>query len=133
MLAGNLATRGYDWWWHSLVGVSNRSGLQRPFFIEYFVINPALGGKEPIFGQFEQNKRKGIRPSYAMIMAGSWSKNDAVQIHNFYGIDDFAASVDKMDVRIGSHIATETHIKGSVIFQKNKPQNIQNSCPTLEK
>ncbi|WP_026732839.1 tocopherol cyclase family protein [Fischerella sp. PCC 9605] len=114
MLQGKLATRGYDWWWHSLVGVSKSSGLQRPFFIEYFAINPALGGKEPILGQLEENKRQGIRPSYAMLMAGSWSQNEAVQIHNYYGITDFTASVDKMDVRIGDNFATETHIKGAV-------------------
>ncbi len=120
MLKGRLARRGYDWWWHSLVGISKATGEERPFFIEYYVVNPALGGKEPILGQLEENKRKGIKPSYAMLKAGSWGKEGAVQIHNFYGIDDFSASPQKMDVRIGAHTATETHIKGAVRITKEE-------------
>jgi len=114
MLKGRLARRGYDWWWHSLVGVSRATGEKRPFFIEYYAVNPALGGKNPVPGQHEGNKREGIKPSYAMLKAGSWGKNGTVQVHNFYGIDDFSASTRKMDVRIGPHTATETHIKGAV-------------------
>ena len=49
-----------------------------------------------------------------MLKAGTWGKDDAVQIHNFYGIDDFAADAKRMNVRIGSHTATETHLKGAV-------------------
>lgn len=114
MLKGRLAKRGYDWWWHSLVGVSKQTGLLRPFFIEYFVINPALGGKEPILGQLPEHQRQGIRPSYAMLMAGSWGENGAVQIHNFYGIAEFSAVVDRMEVQIGTHVATEIYLKGAV-------------------
>lgn len=114
MLQGALAKRGYDWWWHSLIGISKRTGQPRPFFIEYFVINPALGGKDPILGQLPENQRQGIRPAYALLKVGSWSENGAVQIHNFYGIEAFAADVDQMNVRIGSHRATETDLKGSV-------------------
>ncbi len=90
-LIGKLAWRGYDWWWHSLVGMSRHSGEKRPFFIEYFVINPALGGEEPILGQLEENQRQGIRPSYAMLKAGSWGQN-AVEINNDYDVG-FGASL----------------------------------------
>jgi hypothetical protein len=120
MLRGKLARRGYDWWWHSLVGVSKTTGEKRPFFIEYYVVNPALGGKQPILGQLEENKRKGVKPSYAMLKAGSWGKNGAVQLHNFYGIDDFSASTQEMNVKIGPHTATETHLKGSVSLSKEE-------------
>jgi tocopherol cyclase len=114
MLKGKLAYRGYDWWWHSLIGVSKKTGEQQAFFIEYFVINPALGGIEPILGQLPENKNQGIRPSYAMIMAGSWSKQGALQIRNYYGIDDFYASKEEINVRIGQNTATESHLKGAV-------------------
>lgn len=114
MLQHQLAKRGYDWWWHSLVGVSKQSGLSQPFFIAYFVINPALGGKEPILGQLPANQQQRIRPSYALLKVGSWSKQGAVQIHNFYGIGEFSAAFDRMEVRIGPHVATETYLKGAV-------------------
>ena len=114
MLKGALDRRGYDWWWHSLAGAEKKTGGLKPFFIEYYIINPAPGGKQPVLGQLEENKKKGIKPSYAMIKAGSWGKNSAAQLHNFYGVSDFKASRERMDVRIGDHTATETRIIGAV-------------------
>lgn len=114
MLNGSLAKRGYDWWWHSLVGHHKETGEPKPFFIEYYVINPALGGKEPILGQHPDHKNAGRKPSYAMLKAGCWVPGGAVQIHNFYGVHDFNASSETLDVRIGPHTASETHLKGAV-------------------
>lgn len=121
MLAGQLASRGYDWWWHSLVGISKETGEKRAFFLEYFVINPGLGGKQPILGQLTSNKVQKIRPSYAMLKAGSWGDNGAV-INNFYGISDLSACTDKMDVRIGPNLATDTHLQGSVELTESQSQ-----------
>ena len=44
MLTGGLANQGYDWWWHSFTGHSEKTGEERAFFIEFFCVNPALGG-----------------------------------------------------------------------------------------
>lgn len=114
MLRGALARRGYDWWWHSMVGISRRTGEKRPFFIEYFVINPALGGTQPILGQLPANQAQGIKPAYAMLKAGCWGKGTATQIHNFYPITLFSANPKRMDVCIGPHFANETRLKGAV-------------------
>jgi tocopherol cyclase len=104
---------GYDWWWHSFVGTQRSTGQQRPFYIQYFVVNPGLGGARPIFGQIDRNRRSGLRPSYARVTAGSWG-DGAVQLHRYYGIDDLQASTRQMDVRIGENIATENRLRGSV-------------------
>lgn len=116
MLKGALSRRGYDWWWHSLVGVSEKTGEKRPFFIEYYVINPALGRDAPIPGQLPENRAKGIKPAYAMLKAGCWGKGVATQLHNLYPISQFSASPTAMDVRIGEHTATETRLTGAVIL-----------------
>lgn len=50
MLRGALSRKGYDWWWHNFTGKSSRTGEEKTFFIEYFVCNPALGGRVPILG-----------------------------------------------------------------------------------
>lgn len=121
MLGGSLRKHGYDWWWHSLVGVNATTGEKRPFFIEYYVINPALGGEEPIFGQLPANQAAGVKPAYAMLKAGAWGP-EAVQIHNFYGIDDYESDAKQMNVRIGAHIATETHLRGAVEVSKSDAQ-----------
>ncbi len=84
MLKDALASEGYDWWWHSFTGHNKETGEEKAFFIEFFTINPALGGDEPIFGQLPVNHDNGIKPSYMMVKAGCWGE-DAKQIHRFFG------------------------------------------------
>lgn len=123
MLKGKLARRGYDWWWHSLVAINAKTGQKQPFFIEYYVINPALGGDKAIAGQLPENKARGIKPSYAMLKAGRWGTADgqpATQINNLYPITAFKADFTKMEVSIGTHTANETHLKGSVKLSKEE-------------
>lgn len=120
MLKGVLSRRGYDWWWHSLVGINAKTGEKRPFFIEYYVINPALGGDKVIPGQLKANRDAGIKPSYAMLKAGCWGTGKATQLHNMYPISQFSADYSKMDVKIGPHTASETHLKGSVKLTKEE-------------
>ena len=88
MLTGGQARLGYDWWWHSLTGRHAETGEEKPFFIEFFLCNPALGGDEPILGQLEENRKKGLRPSYLMVKCGAWGE-DASQLHRFFGWNNF--------------------------------------------
>ncbi len=83
-LFGGQAKCGYDWWWHSFTGRNAETGEEKPFFIEFFLCNPATGGDEPVFGQLPANKENGIKPSYLMVKAGSWGE-DAEQLHRFFG------------------------------------------------
>ena len=57
MLHGKLAEQGYDWWWHSFTAHHSKTGEERAFFVEFFTINPALGGEEAILGQTEENQK----------------------------------------------------------------------------
>ena len=114
MLTGSFAKQGYDWWWHSLTAINSETGEEKPFFIEYFICNPALGGKNPIFGQLPENQAKGVKPSYLMVKAGAWGE-DSKQLHRFFGWDD-------VDLKKGSPfyieaadcMCTEDHMKGSI-------------------
>lgn len=87
MLTGKLAEKGYDWWWHSFTGRSKKTGREKSFFIEFFLCNPAEGGRKPILGQLPENKKAGKRPSYLMVKAGAWG-SDAAQLHRFFGWED---------------------------------------------
>jgi len=120
MLSGNRARRGYDWWWHSFVATNEKTGEKRPYFIEYYVINPALASKEVVAGQLPANKEAGKKPCYAMIKAGRWGETGKAQLHNLYPVSAFSAERDRMDVRIGEHTATETRIKGSVALSERE-------------
>ena len=83
-LFGKQAKNGYDWWWHNFTAYSKKTGKPKPFFIEFFLCNPALGGDEPVFGQLPNNKQKGIKPSYLMVKAGAWGEPH-LQLHRFFG------------------------------------------------
>lgn len=86
-LFGGQSRQGYDWWWHSFTAYNEKTGKAKPFFIEFFVCNIAKGGKEPVFGQLQENKEKGITPSYLMVKCGAWGEN-ALQLHRFFGIKE---------------------------------------------
>lgn len=87
MLAGRLARKGYDWWWHSFTGRNRETGEEKAFFVEFFLCNPAKGGRKPVLGQLPENRRAGRRPSYLMVKAGAWGE-DAAQLHRFFGWKD---------------------------------------------
>ena len=57
MLHGPLARQGYDWWWHSFTAQDAETGEDKPFFIEFFVCNPALAEEQPVFGQSRKARR----------------------------------------------------------------------------
>ena len=69
MLHGPLAHHGYDWWWHSFTAQDAETGEDKPFFIEFYVCNPALAEEEPVLGQLPENRAAGKKPSYLMVSA----------------------------------------------------------------
>ena len=114
MLHGPLAAHGYDWWWHSFTGTDIATGEETPFFVEYFIVNPALAEDEPVLGQLPENKEAGKRPSYLMVKAGAWGKQP-VQLHRFFSLRkvDISERVPYM-VTAEDCLATEDRICGSV-------------------
>ena len=119
-LYGNQANTGYDWWWHSFTAISKKTGKQKPFYIEFFVCNPNGGKDEPVFGQLEENKQKGIKPSYLMINVGSWGENKG-QLHRF-----FEWNKCKVDMGVPFFVKaddcemSETYTKGSIHVDENE-------------
>ena len=86
MLTGKFAQKGYDWWWHSLTAHDVETGEEKPFFIEFFLCNPALAQDEPTFGLAADGTRPADdahRPSYLMVKVGTWGA-DARQLHRFF-------------------------------------------------
>ena len=114
MLHGPLAHHGYDWWWHSFTAQDAETGEDKPFFIEFFVCNPALAENEPVLGQLPANKAAGKKPSYLMIKAGTWGE-DACQLHRFFAWDDVQLHGDSpYRIEAADCLACETALKGSV-------------------
>ncbi len=110
-LFGAQAHQGYDWWWHSFTGHDAETGADKPFFIEFFLCNPTMGGDEPVFGQIPGKPQK---PSYLMVKAGAWGE-DAAQLHRFWGWNRI--NVDwgvPFSVEADDCFLTEDHTHGHV-------------------
>ena len=121
MLTGGFANEGYDWWWHSFTGIDEKTGKEKPFFIEFFTINPALGEKDPVFGQLPENKEEGKKPSYLMVKAGAWG-DGAAQLHRFFGWKSGISVSEEIPFEISAEdcYLSETESRGSVSVSKEE-------------
>ena len=109
-----LCKKGYDWWWHSFTAIHELTGEEKPFFIEFFTCNPALGREIPILGQLPENKVRGLKPSYLMIKAGWWGE-DATQLHKFIAWNDVKIKAKApYCVQSGDFFASDTCLKGNI-------------------
>ena len=114
MLHGPLRRHGYDWWWHSFTAQDAQTGEDKPFFVEFFLCNPALAEDAPVLGQLPKNREAGKRPSYLMVKAGAWGEDHA-QLHRFFAWKDVALRPDApYRVEADDCLACETELRGSV-------------------
>jgi len=120
MLRGPLRKQGYDWWWHSLTARNEKTGAEKPFYIEYFVCNPALAEDEPVLGQLPANKAAGKKPSYLMVNVGTWCENKK-QLHRFFPWKDVKLHFDApYTVEAADCYACETELRGSVCISEEE-------------
>ncbi|MCR5388183.1 MAG: tocopherol cyclase family protein [Lachnospiraceae bacterium] len=120
MLHGPLARCGYDWWWHSFTAQDAETGEDKPFFIEFFVCNPALAEDKPVFGQLPANKKVGKRPSYLMVKGGFWGEDHA-QLHKFFSLKETRIKRKApYKIKAGDCYASETRLKGSISISEEE-------------
>ena len=114
MLHGPLAHQGYDWWWHSFTAQDAETGEDKPFFIEFFICNPALTEDEPVLGQLPANQEAGKKPSYLMVKAGCWGE-DHCQLHRFFSLKNTRIHAKApYEVEAEDCFASDTELRGSV-------------------
>jgi len=139
MLHGRFLKKGYDWWWHNFTAINEATGEERPFFVEFFTVNPSRkndngsAGKIPVLGQSPENKKNGLKPSYLMVKCGWWGrpgsdKNDATQLHQFIGWNEVTLAKDKktgysVSACNGKYFCSETQMKGSVEISEEDAKN----------
>lgn len=122
MLTGSFASQGYDWWWHSFTARNAETGEERPFFIEFFTCNPALGGMDPVLGQLPENQKMGRKPSYLMVKAGTWGKDHA-QLHRFFGWGNVEMrGKEPFHIAAGDCFLSDRETYGSVSLTKEESE-----------
>lgn len=103
-------------WFHSFCGISPVTGKQRVFFVEYLIMNPSLGGDQPILGQLPSNRRQGIRPSYLRMKAGTFASDSdsSVELHSYYPLTELKVAFHPFLIKFGENFYSEQHIHGKV-------------------
>lgn len=117
MLRGSLAKRGYCRWWHSFSGVHANTGELRTFFIEFFIVNPGLGGDLPILGQHPYYKKRGIKPSYVCVKAGVFPDEEGQggrQLQVYYPVSSLKTASNPFVMQIEDCFYSEERISGFV-------------------
>lgn len=107
-MTGRLGSNGYDRWCHSFTGIHRKNGTKKIFFVEYCIVNPELGGKEPIMGdkQFQH-------PAYLLVKAGAWGKN-GFQLKRYYGIEEMEVADTFLKLTAGECFLSENNIWGRI-------------------
>lgn len=117
MLRGSLAKKGYCRWWHSFSGVQPDTGETRTFFVEFYIINPGLGGDQPILGQHPYYKKRGMKPSYVCVKAGVFPDSegqDGRQLHAFYPISSLKTTPRPLVMQVEDCFYSEDRISGYI-------------------
>lgn len=137
MLQGRLAKRGYMRWFHSFSGVQADTGVVRTFFVEYLIMNPGLGGDQPILGQHPFYRKRGMRPSYVMVKAGVFPTadgNDGRQLHAFYPINSLKVTKTPLVMQIEDCFYSENRISGyiDVTEEEARHRSFMTDAGTME-
>jgi hypothetical protein len=141
MLKGSYKTNGYDWWWHSFTGRDKLTGQEKPFYIEFFIVNPKIGFNEVHYGELAGLKAS--KPGYLMINVGSWGGGNTKQLHRFIPLKDVkikkghpfeveafdnllneehvVVNVDAKEGTVGSDVGT---LKADLKIDKHLPFNV---------
>ena len=122
MLTGKFRNQGYDWWWHSLTAKNAETGEERPFFLEFFVCNPALAEDIPTLGQHPDNKKEGKRPSYLMVKAGTWLPGGG-QFHRFFPWKDVRLNMGvPFSVKADDCFCDGNNIRGRISISEDEAE-----------
>jgi tocopherol cyclase len=108
MLRGALAKQGFDVWRHCFHGVSETTGKERCFILDFGGINPQLREDDPVFA------KDGTRPSYFAIMAAVCGEEGSVLTRYFPW--DRVSTGTEMDVLVSAEdcFLSETRTMGRI-------------------
>lgn len=114
MLQGNMAKRGYMRWWHCFRGMDPITQTTKNFYIEYLIMNPALGENRVILGQLPIHKKQAKKPSYVMIKAGVLpSENErGIQLTRYYPLTSLKIAYNPFYLQVEDCVLSEGRISG---------------------
>lgn len=108
MLRGALAKQGFDIWRHCFHGVSEATGKERTFIIDFGGVNPQLKEENPVF------VKDGVQPSYMAVMASVCGEDGSV-LTRFFPWDAVSMGAE-MDLLVSAEdcFLSETRTMGRI-------------------
>ena len=126
MLRGSLSRKGYMSWYHAFRGTQPQTLETRTFFVEYRILNPSLGGTQPILGQHPYFKKRGMKPSYVLIKAGSFptGEEDAgIQLNAYYPISSLQSAKTPFILQVEDCFYSENRISGFIDISEEEARH----------
>ena len=137
MLNGLFKKNGFDRWRLAFTGVSEDTGEESSFFIEFYIVNPLLSPSECVLGfknrveATEKNiaynlssPEKYVKPSFVMVKVGRLCKNGK-QINAYFPSNYMKAGTGEFLIKVGTApentcVLTDNATSGSVVVTKNE-------------
>ncbi|MCH5343327.1 MAG: hypothetical protein J1E64_04745 [Acetatifactor sp.] len=126
MLRGPLAKKGYMSWYHTFRGTQPQTLETRTFFVEYRILNPSLGGTQPILGQHPYYKKRGMKPSYVLIKVGTFptgNGNDGMQLNAYYPISSLQSTNTPFILQVEDCFYSENRIFGFIDISEEEARH----------
>ena len=126
LLRGPLAKRGYMRWFHSFSGTCADTGEVRTFFVEFLVLNPGLGGDQPILGQHPYYKKRGMKPSYVCVKAGVFPDEEGEggrQLNSYYPVSSLKPTFSPLVMQVEDCFYSEERIRGYVDITEDEARH----------
>ena len=113
LLRGKRKKNGFQRIRYTFNGINRETGIERTFFIELVLLNPALSPTKAVVisdSQLESGKSQ----SYVLLKAGSYGKQ-AQQFKRYYAQKDFIRQKGQQGFKIGNCIFGPNVIAGSLV------------------
>ncbi|MBQ7158589.1 MAG: hypothetical protein IJS09_04060 [Treponema sp.] len=134
ILKGKLRHNGYERWRYSFVGVNKITGEERSFFIELYLVNPAVSPKNPVLAQTSKlslsnsdlqytmagtesarnaSQERAVQPSYVLVKAGMFGY-EGKQFNRFMPSAQLQWNKSESEFRIEECSFGDEHLAGFV-------------------
>ena len=134
LLRGKLCHNGFERWRYSFVGIGRTTGEERSFFIELYLVNPAVSPKEPVLAQKSRlslseadlqyalagtdaaqnaSAEIAVQPSYALVKAGVFGEQGK-QLNAFFAANQLSWQKNEAAFVVADCAFGMEQVRGSV-------------------
>lgn len=135
ILRGKLRQEGFERWRYVFTAMSKLNGRERKFFIELYIVNPAISPKVAVISQKSRlaiseadlqyalagtesashaNDEIDVKPSYVLVKAGIYGE-DGKQMNKFYASSQFSYVKNTENFKVGDCLFSSKGLSGSIL------------------